>query len=455
MLTPTQISSISAKVGLPSSGAAPATPAFNPSAPAPAPIAAAPAQNTASGNNILSEVGSTIKSGWDQATGAETNSIEGKENPLEAGTDIASGIATIASSPLAPIFKPLTDYISKVGAGDPSAGPLGEIINNITNSPAFQKFAESGTGKALATGAKVTGNLANVAGTVEGIEGMIEGVPKVGETLDKIKENFTPKEEPPGGGSGNTTAAEVIKNPLTLKEQELAFKQGRTTMENGKATVTPTPREASMQSEVQKLMDEGKVTAEKDPLTGNIKGETQIKNGEAVANEIKTTAQKVRSEMQSLDKQDIADGKITLDKNGKATKGIWSDSELVKQLYQTEDPLSIKSTDALTENLDNSVYRLAHDAPKTREGLLDLRQDFDGLVRKDYPNLYNGDMTPTRIKIQNMRENLNAFTEQQLPEDSTFRADLMKQHYLLIAHRFGRNSMKKRLLARLVRPRIH
>ena len=112
-------------------------------------------------------------------------------------------------------------------------------------------------------------------------------------------------------------------------------------------------------------------------------------------------------------------------------------TDLIKTIYNTKDPLTIKSTDALNQNLDNSVFNLINDAPKTREGLLDLRQSFDDMVRKDYPNLYNGDMTPTRIKIQNMRETLNDFTNQKIPEGKVngvdFRGSLMKQHNLLNA----------------------
>ncbi len=229
-----------------------------------------------------------------------------------------------------------------------------------------------------------------------------------------------------------------MNNPLTVEEQQLAYKQGRTSITNGKSSISSTPREIAMQNELQPLIDEGKITANKDPLTGNIKMEDQIKNGQAVSSEIKSTADNLRSGLQQLDAQDLADGRIQVDKNGFANKGVWTDSELVKKLYNTEDPLSIKSTDALTQNLDNSIYKLLNDTPKTREGLLDLRQNFDALVRKDYPNLYDGNMTPTRIKIQNLRENLNDFTASQLPEGklpngSSYRGELMKQHNLINA----------------------
>ena len=213
MLTPQQISQIQTGAGIPNSGS-PTAPASKvtetvAAVPTPAGSSVAPAQNESMGSNYLSGVGSAIKSGYEQMTGAETNSIEGKENPLESGTDIASGLASIVSSPLAPIFKPLTDLITNP--------PKGSLMDKITSDPEFQKFANSPTGTGLSKIAKIIGNLANVAGTEAGVASIGEAAPKVGEALGDIKETLTPKEEPPGGGGGGGE-----KTPPTSENLETA-----------------------------------------------------------------------------------------------------------------------------------------------------------------------------------------------------------------------------------------
>ncbi len=111
----------------------------------------------------------------DQASGGVSQIKEALSgNPMERsvgdqlkrGLKIASGVATVASSPFAPVMR-----------------PVGEIINDVgqigTDNPEYQKFAESPAGKTISDVAENVSDVANVAGTVGGFMAGGKAVPKV------------------------------------------------------------------------------------------------------------------------------------------------------------------------------------------------------------------------------------------------------------------------------------
>lgn len=168
----------------------------------------------------------TLKGLW-PASGIPEQAEQGAQqandtsNPGPEGTlGRLSGIATVLSSPLAPVFKPVGQVINKVGTA---------LAN--TRSPAqnamLEKFANSPAGVKTSRVATDVANAANVTGTILGGIDAVHGfTPKVkGGFLDTTETPATPKPpegEPPGAPP---TAKPVVKTPAQA-HAEYATKMG-------------------------------------------------------------------------------------------------------------------------------------------------------------------------------------------------------------------------------------
>jgi len=93
--------------------------------------------------------------------------LGGTVSGLEGGLQIGSGIASIATSPLAPLYKPVGEIV-KVGT------------DRVAAIPAVQKFAMSKTGQNTARVAESLANAGNIAGTILGVNKLAKAAPKIG-----------------------------------------------------------------------------------------------------------------------------------------------------------------------------------------------------------------------------------------------------------------------------------
>ncbi len=109
-----------------------------------------------------------FKSGIDQIKqGASDISNGGTPvQGLEAGLNIESGIASLATSPLAPLFRP-------VGAA------INYTADKIGSIPAVQKFADSSAGQTTARVAGDLANAGNIAGTILGADQVVKVAPQL------------------------------------------------------------------------------------------------------------------------------------------------------------------------------------------------------------------------------------------------------------------------------------
>ena len=189
----------------------------------------------------------TVTQGYQSAVDAETASITGQENPLRAGVDVASGLATVATSPFASLTKPLSDTISNP--------PQGSLMDKITSNPSYQKFAMSDTGQNVAKGAETVGGLANVAGTVAAGADMSEnmnaqsGAPVANNVWDKAYN--TPTSLDTATAARETVAQTGVKSMQNITDTVgdykndlgTSFKQGAVNIEktnpNLKLELTP------------------------------------------------------------------------------------------------------------------------------------------------------------------------------------------------------------------------
>lgn len=133
---------------------------------APAPEAPAP---TIAKPTVVADAVGAIK---DQASGGadqmkeaagEIKNGEGIIPAVESGLKYESGLASIVTSPLAPLFAPVK-------------AAVGAIADKVSDIPAVQKFAMSDAGKTTARVAGDLANAGNIAGSIAGGEGLEKGV---------------------------------------------------------------------------------------------------------------------------------------------------------------------------------------------------------------------------------------------------------------------------------------
>lgn len=96
---------------------------------------------------------------------------------------------------------------------------------------------------------------------------------------------------------------------------------------------------------------------------------------------------------------------------------VYSPNELKGVLNSVEEPVSLKGTafEKQAAPLKKAILKLASDKGYEVPDLLDVRQEFDNLVSKHYPNLYDRENSPIRTLITGYRNALTDFTEDRVP----------------------------------------
>jgi hypothetical protein len=139
----------------------------------------------------------SAKSGIDQAKAGYSKAANAN-NPLdllEGGAALGAGAINTLTSPLAPVFKPVSDAIKFVG-------------DKISDVPAVQKFANTPLGGAVSRGAEDVANLSTIAGGVTGVEGAPE-LPTAAAKVGNTTENALSKVDTRLGGSAAVKAADA------------------------------------------------------------------------------------------------------------------------------------------------------------------------------------------------------------------------------------------------------
>lgn len=201
----------------------------------------------------------------------------------------------------------------------------------------------------------------------------------------------------------------IVRKPLSKSEEAIAKAEGRASLQgfSRKVVVNPSNEDIAVAKASQ-----GIVSLKNNAFENINKLQTAINNSSV----------KIRAGLEN-------------------SEAIWNKNELKGVLNKVEKPITVKSDKTLSNqaaNFQKALLKLSEQSDKKTVGLLDLRQDFDALVRREFPNLYDREMTPTRQYIQNLREALNSYTAKKipsgkLPDGTLFRDELRKQHYLIKA----------------------
>jgi len=198
----------------------------------------------------------------------------------------------------------------------------------------------------------------------------------------------------------------IIQPELTTTEQAAARKAGAITNEGLLRTTTlnPVGRDAEMLKVATPVLDGVKTASEAVPKLQDaiVKEATSLRNGL------------------------------------KQSKAIWNQNELKGALNAVDKPhLLSGDLEKAFDKTVNVVLDQSGNANKKLEGLLDVRQQFDSVVAKQYPNLYNGSDAMNAIKtaVKDTRNAINDLIESKLPEGKTldgisYKDSLKKQSLL-------------------------
>jgi len=354
---------------------------------------------------IFAERGTKLKQQIERISGEDKNLGIGDipEVALNvAGQGIGTGFDIIGKgiSKVTPEFikKPLGQAVEKIVTGVPG---IEETIQKYqewkTKNPRIAQDLESFVDIAslipIGKGSKVAGEKAlSIAGQTAGkVATKIEtGMAKqtFEEALDIIRPTLTKKEK----ASALGTSRGVVTNKILPRQYETI-------------SLKPTKVEEEMARVVT-----GIVSKSKNP----------IDNISSLSEASYSIGKKIRIGLEQSD-------------------AIWNKNELKSKLSTIEKPITVKSDATINNQANNftkAVMKLADEADKKPVGILDVRQEFDQLVQKEFPNIYDKEMTPMRQYISSMRKTLNEFAESKLPEGklpdgTTMKEELRRQHLML------------------------
>lgn len=141
-----------------------------------------------------------------------------------------------------------------------------------------------------------------------------------------------------------------------------------------------------------------------------------------------------KNELQAVNnlKQGIADSANSARQGLKDSKAIWNENELSGAINKIEMPNSIKSDQVLANNFNNAksdIMKLAKDAVKTPDGLLDVRQKFDQIMEDDFgPRIWNRTDGVSKV-YKSFRTAINDLANSKVT-DNALKIELNKQTLL-------------------------
>lgn len=304
-----------------------------------------------------------------------------------------------------------------------TAGGFGDILKGIA-SP----FARLGV-NAIKTGQMALGQKVDVAAPIN--------LPILGETKPVGQEgNFGQKLLDTGvtgaeigstvlGGGGAKVAAQAPLNAAVNTAKEALIQQAEKDAIKT-AIKALTPKLSS--NEIENAAKGGQITrsflgGSKIDMTKNmqfmrsvdaVKG---IVKGKSAAEDINSVRSSLSNEAESL--------KTLVSQNDHP----YTFKELESRLTNVEEPISLRGTPF--EKQIGPIKQAAIDIAKKNggsiSGLLDARKEFDQLVEKTYPNLYNSDSAPIKNAITSIRKEINNFIDDNLPNEAGFKQSLDKQ----------------------------
>lgn len=143
---------------------------------------------------------------------------------------------------------------------------------------------------------------------------------------------------------------------------------------------------------------------------GLVKGKSAVEDINTVRDAIGKEAESLKTQIQAVDHP-------------------YTFRELASKLSSTEEPISLRGTpfEKQIKPIKEAAVEIAKGKKGNISGLLDARKEFDELVDRTYPNLWDKENAPMRSAITSIRNAMNDFIEANLPEGAGYRESLGKQ----------------------------
>lgn len=200
--------------------------------------------------------GKRVAEGFDEFKNAGNNPLQ----MLEGGLKGASGVASIATSPIAPAMKPVGDAVNYIG-------------DKTSDNKNLQIAMQTPEGQNVAKGAEVVGDIANVAGTVAGGIDAVRG-------FGALKSDPVASRVPPAevdtlvreSGKVDPVKAQSLAwkdiQPKETPTTKLAYAKGKNTTPQGMITsgkLTPSPADTKLIADYSKLYEDGTIKDSMNP----------------------------------------------------------------------------------------------------------------------------------------------------------------------------------------------
>ncbi len=292
---------------------------------------------------------------------------------LEGGALVAGGGG--GASVLENIGAKSLGKLALSGAATGAAtGGLASLGQGLQDPNASVKDIAENTALGTGIGGVTGGLLAPIAGIAgKGVKGLSKVLGK--SELNKIASDITPE--------------------LTGKNAAKAIAKGGTTKSLVRGVIKPV------------ISDNAVKDAE--VIAKNVPGFSKFKT---FSDKVNATRDAVYSMADQL-KNDVA-------QSGKDR--IYSFKELASKIMNSEEPISLKGTafEKQITPLKDAVVKMAQKNGGNISSLFDTTKEFDQLVNKTWPNIWDRENAPMRNAVKSVRDTINNYIDENLPEGTDF-----------------------------------
>lgn len=201
-------------------------------------------------------------------------------------------------------------------------------------------------------------------------------------------------------------ASQITRDALDVTKPTLKLKEKTAGLEAGRGAVSRVTREATLQ-----------------PSARDIKVAKSVEDVVKPSNNFVQNIDAVRGKIESASKDVGAKlrGNNTIFNKNQVRSALNSTKEESRVIFGTDKALE-KNYDAVIDEF----MRVLDKHPKNLEGLWTARIEFDAIMKKKFPNVFEkfGGDTVRSNAILDVREGANNFIAQKLPEGSAFRDEL-------------------------------
>lgn len=207
-----------------------------------------------------------------------------------------------------------------------------------------------------------------------------------------------------GEGTAQKVATAVAKSPADIAIEAASPRLTPKVAEGATTTTSPIRGKIS-------IVPQNRTKEIADAITGIVKGQSASQDKELVTKALEKEANDLSTKVGSINQNT-------------STKGVktWLD-QVSKPIEIESDPVQSRKFDLTKDTL----LKIIDKNDKNVGGLFKARKEFDALVNKEFPNLWDKENAPFRSAVKGMRDAVNNSIEANLPDGLGYKESLKKQ----------------------------